>query len=389
MLGAASVMCVAIVAALLLWPAGDPPRPPPVPTPSVPSAGLSPARGLVECFVARRNFAVDSLAGFEARWEELTPAERDEARASLWFGGLVRALRDEMKTQKALAGLAGGEAALARAGRLLGLTDEGTGEVLGLSLPQLEALRQAATLFLQPVQATGLVESASDEVRATIRGWLQHARHAAELRAGLDVAWDASLLTADTAPLRERLERVRGASLPLLALKARKLRRELAAFGRDAAGGNAAGGNAEEVDLDAFALALDELERLRAAEHEAGLTSPGRYLAFALYIVLVNSLLEEYVWRWFVYSRCEQLVGPAAGVVLSALCFTAHHVVVFAVQMDPLPAALASLGVFLAGLAWSVCYRVFRSIWPAYLSHALADVAGLWIGWRILYGGGV
>ena len=139
---------------------------------------------------------------------------------------------------------------------------------------------------------------------------------------------------------------------------------------------------------EGFGHDLLDAERLRAAEHDAGLTTAGRYLAFALYIVLVNSLLEEYVWRWFVYSRCELLVGPARGVVLSALCFTAHHVIVFTVQMDPLPAALASLGVFLAGLAWSVCYRVFRSIWPAYLSHALADVAGLWIGWRILYGGG-
>ena len=138
------------------------------------------------------------------------------------------------------------------------------------------------------------------------------------------------------------------------------------------------GGGSELVDVG----------RLRAAEEAAGLTSAPRYLAFSLYIVLVNSLLEEYVWRWFCFRQCELLVGRALGVLLSAACFTAHHVIVFCVQMDPPAAALASLGVFLAGCAWSICYGRFRSIWPGYLSHALADVAGLWIGWRILFAGG-
>ena len=138
---------------------------------------------------------------------------------------------------------------------------------------------------------------------------------------------------------------------------------------------------------EAFGRDLLDVERLRQVERDAGLTTGTRYIAFSLYIILVNSMLEEYVWRWFVYGKCEVLVGRRAGVVLSALFFTLHHAVTFSVQMDTLPAALASLGVFVAGLCWSGCYSTFRSIWPGYVSHALADVAGLWIGWRILFGG--
>lgn len=137
---------------------------------------------------------------------------------------------------------------------------------------------------------------------------------------------------------------------------------------------------------------LVDAERLREIEGEVGLTTLGRYLAFSAYIVFVNSLLEEYVWRWFVYEKCELLLGPRAGplsaVLLSAACFTLHHAVAFAVQMDPPLAALAALGVFLGGALWSACYRAFRSIWPGYLSHALVDLVALWIGMRILFGTG-
>src|SRR5947209_1216944 len=33
-----------------------------------------------------------------------------------------------------------------------------------------------------------------------------------------------------------------------------------------------------------------------------GMTSPGRYLAFAAAFCVVHSLMEEYYWRWFVFG---------------------------------------------------------------------------------------
>jgi membrane protease YdiL (CAAX protease family) len=134
-----------------------------------------------------------------------------------------------------------------------------------------------------------------------------------------------------------------------------------------------------------FGHRLVDAGRLAQVERDAGLTSPLRYVAFAAYLVVVNSLLEEYVWRWFAFVHCERLVAALPAVVLSGLFFTLHHTVTFAVQFAPLTAALASLGVFAGGCAWSWCYLRFRSIWPGWISHALADVAGLWIGWRLLF----
>lgn len=129
-----------------------------------------------------------------------------------------------------------------------------------------------------------------------------------------------------------------------------------------------------------------DVAQLRVAVARSGLDTPARYLAAAAYIAFANSLLEEYFWRWFVFRRTEELVGGARAVPLSAALFTAHHVLTFTAQFGLGPGLLASLGVFVAGCLWSACYLRWRSIWPGWITHVAADLAGLWLGWQLLFG---
>jgi membrane protease YdiL (CAAX protease family) len=110
------------------------------------------------------------------------------------------------------------------------------------------------------------------------------------------------------------------------------------------------------------------------------------YLAGAAYWILVNSVLEEYVWRWFVVQQFERLAGPRLAILLSAVGFTVHHVFAMRVYFGPLLVAVAAAGIFVGGAAWSWCYVRYRSIWPGYLSHALVDLAVFAIGYRLLFG---
>ncbi len=130
--------------------------------------------------------------------------------------------------------------------------------------------------------------------------------------------------------------------------------------------------------------------QVRGRALQVGIGAPLRFVLFAGYLILVNSLLEEYVWRWFVFRKCEALLPRGRGgmaVLLSAVLFTLHHVIALRAQFDWLPAILASLGVFLGGVAWSWCYLKYRSVWPGYLSHLIVDVTLLWIGWQLIFGG--
>jgi membrane protease YdiL (CAAX protease family) len=130
---------------------------------------------------------------------------------------------------------------------------------------------------------------------------------------------------------------------------------------------------------------IDEAH-VRAMAEQNGIGTPARFLALAAYWILVNSVVEEYVYRWFVFRQCETLAGGAGGALLSAVLFTIHHVVALKVQFDWRVTVLASAGVFLGGWTWSMLYLRYRSIWPGYLSHAIVDVAVYVVGWRIIFG---
>lgn len=111
----------------------------------------------------------------------------------------------------------------------------------------------------------------------------------------------------------------------------------------------------------------------------------GNFLLVAAYICVLNSLLEEFVWRWFVFSRFEQLLPRAAALFAAALAFTLHHTLILASQFGAELAWIGSLAVLVAGLCWSWLFARTRSIWSAWASHALVDVAVFWAAWQILF----
>jgi len=117
-----------------------------------------------------------------------------------------------------------------------------------------------------------------------------------------------------------------------------------------------------------------------------GLATRQAFLLGALGWIFVNSVMEEYVWRWFCYRQLETVSTAPLAVVGSAAAFTLHHVVALSTYLAPVWVAVASLGVFAGGSLWSLLYRRYRSVWPGWLAHAGADVAIFGIGWVVLFG---
>jgi hypothetical protein len=116
-----------------------------------------------------------------------------------------------------------------------------------------------------------------------------------------------------------------------------------------------------------------------------GLNQPSLYLAGAFYWITLNSLMEEYLWRWFVFRKFEILLGSQPAVIAAALAFTAHHVIALAAQFDWRITTLGSIGVFTGGATWSWLYLRYRSVWPCYFSHAIVDVPIFIIGWHLIF----
>lgn len=125
-----------------------------------------------------------------------------------------------------------------------------------------------------------------------------------------------------------------------------------------------------------------ELRRLVAAN---GLGRPAVYLAGAAFWITLNSLAEEVVFRWFCYREARAWLPPWGAVLAAAAIFTAHHVLVLAVQFDGPIVWLGGVGVFAASCVWSALYARTGSIWPSYVSHAIVDVPLFVIGYFLLF----
>ena len=136
----------------------------------------------------------------------------------------------------------------------------------------------------------------------------------------------------------------------------------------------------------AYARHVVDATQMRSMMREAGLTTVGLYLLGALYWCTVNSLFEEYFWRWWVYGRLNRLVPGVAAVVLAGLLFTVHHVIALDAYLTPGLNALASTGVFIGGVTWSWLYHRYGNLYAAYISHVYADLIIFWIGYQIAFG---
>ncbi len=131
---------------------------------------------------------------------------------------------------------------------------------------------------------------------------------------------------------------------------------------------------------------LIEPQAIKEMAARIGLGKPHIYLAGAAYWVLINSVLEEYVWRWFVVSKCSVFMRPGVAILVSAAGFTLHHVIAMQVCFGWLLVAIVSAGVFVGGALWSWCYVRYQSVWPGYLSHAIVDIAVFAIGYHLIFG---
>ena len=128
------------------------------------------------------------------------------------------------------------------------------------------------------------------------------------------------------------------------------------------------------IDLNAIAGGLLEKEGI----------SRENFLWAALYISVVNSLLEELLFRGLGYLELRKFVPEPFAMVFSAAAFAAYHVAILDGWLNWWVYALCMLGLFLGGLIFNFLDRR-GGILPGWLAHAGANLAINTIG-LIMFG---
>lgn len=130
-----------------------------------------------------------------------------------------------------------------------------------------------------------------------------------------------------------------------------------------------------------------DITDIRSRVSEMGMNIPLMVFGFGTFQTLVNSLIEEYVWRWFVYRHCALLFTKSQAIWISAGFFTLHHIILMVAYCDDWRlVAVGAVAVFVAGGLWARCMKAYRSLLPSYLSHLAADLALQIVSWHVLLG---
>ncbi|USG67640.1 CPBP family intramembrane metalloprotease [Brevibacillus ruminantium] len=113
--------------------------------------------------------------------------------------------------------------------------------------------------------------------------------------------------------------------------------------------------------------------RIRQAMETWGLTSQ-LLLPFSLYLVLINSLLEELMWRGFILERLLSTLTRFQAVLLSSFFYSLYHLIIGVVLFGLVWGALITGLVFMTGALWGWMKRWYPSVYATWLSHLLADL---------------
>lgn len=109
------------------------------------------------------------------------------------------------------------------------------------------------------------------------------------------------------------------------------------------------------------------------------------YLIFALFLSLIHSAIEEYYWRSFVFRGLLGVMKFRLALIIGGLGFALHHYLILS-QFFPLSTTIIfGTLVGVAGAWWSYIYFKTNSIWGSWISHVLADMAVMTVGYMLIF----
>lgn len=115
----------------------------------------------------------------------------------------------------------------------------------------------------------------------------------------------------------------------------------------------------------------------------AGVTKDN-FLYVSLYISFVNSLLEEFFFRGFVFTNLKQHSSRRYAYGLSAVAFSLYHVAMMIGWFHPALTVLVLVGLFVGALIFNWVNEKQDCIYVSWLTHMFANFAINTIGFILL-----
>ena len=128
--------------------------------------------------------------------------------------------------------------------------------------------------------------------------------------------------------------------------------------------------------LDIDAIRMDFISKYKITKDSL--------LLYGLYMSFVNSLLEEFFFRGFIFLNLKKIGYRRIGYMASSLLFAIYHIANFQNWFSPLLYILAIAGLFIGGTIFNLLDDRDNTFFNSWFVHICADLAIVLIGYMIL-----
>ena len=99
------------------------------------------------------------------------------------------------------------------------------------------------------------------------------------------------------------------------------------------------------------------------------------FLWIALYISIINSLLEEFFFRGFIFLNLKKISGRKFSYIVSAFILSIYHVAIMGRWFSPSIFILAMLGLFIGALIFNYLNEKEDNIYNSWIVHMMANLS--------------
>lgn len=129
------------------------------------------------------------------------------------------------------------------------------------------------------------------------------------------------------------------------------------------------------IKLDDISLSLGESLKV----------NKNNFIYVAIYISFINSFLEEFFFRGFIFFSIKSSYSTLFAYILSALSFSLYHIAIILNWFNILLFILIILGLFVAGLFFNWLNNKANNIYNSWLVHMFANFSINTIGIFMFY----
>jgi uncharacterized protein len=127
------------------------------------------------------------------------------------------------------------------------------------------------------------------------------------------------------------------------------------------------------IDFIAIQERIDDLASINASN----------IILIGAYIILINSLLEEFFWRGFLFNELNKFTSRIFAYLFTGIAFSFHHIM-FIFDWFPLHfLALATLGLIGYAIILNYVFEKHKDLFSCWFIHIFGDIVQIFIALKI------